>query len=302
MLARFVALAGTCAFLIAGTAQAQSAVSTRHWSGQGIAPVYEAFDINPDGTFNMWFGSDRVPAAGGDIVITPIIHASVQIEHAGTVIQIDPWSGGDLSKARPADLILVTDTPGHHLDVKAIERLRKPGAAVIIPANGKSRVPDGQVIANGETTTAAGVRVEATAAYDLKPGEPSHPKGAANGYVMTIGGKRILIAGVTECVPELRALRDIDVAFVPVNLPLQRMTPATAAECVKVVRPKVVYPYHYDQAYAARVTSSSATATEADSAAARAGIDAFKQALAGEHDIEVRIGEWYPPRASGAVR
>jgi L-ascorbate metabolism protein UlaG (beta-lactamase superfamily) len=245
---------------------------------------------------------DRVPAAGGDIVITPIIHASVQIEHAGTVIQIDPWSAGDLSKARPADLILVTDTPGHHLDVKAIERLRKPGAAVIIPANGKSRVPDGRVIANGETTTAAGVRVEATAAYDLKPGEPSHPKGDANGYVMTIGGKRILIAGVTECVPELRALRNIDVAFVPVNLPLQRMTPAAAAECVKIVRPKVVYPYHYDQAYAARVTSASATATEADSAAARAGIDAFKQALAGEHDIEVRIGEWYPPRASGAVR
>src|SRR5574342_1325830 len=87
--------------------------------------------------------ADRFPAAGGDIEITPIVHASVQLEYAGTVIQIDPWSVGDLSKAKPADLILITDDVGHHLDVKAIEKLRKPGAPIVMPASGKKRIPDG---------------------------------------------------------------------------------------------------------------------------------------------------------------
>jgi len=82
---------------------------------------------------------DRVAATNGDIEITPLVHSSVQIEHAGKVIQVDPWSLGDLSRAKPADLILVTDDVGHHLDLKAIERLRKPGAPVVIAANGKSK-------------------------------------------------------------------------------------------------------------------------------------------------------------------
>src|SRR6185436_18138901 len=121
-------------------------------------------------------GADRVPAAGGDIEITPILHSSVQIEHAGKVIQVDPWSLGDLSRAKAADLILITDDVGHHLDVKAIAQLRKPGAPVVIAANGKKQVPDGIVLANGESTTAAGIKVEAIAAYDIKQGAPSHPK------------------------------------------------------------------------------------------------------------------------------
>src|SRR4026209_1512817 len=191
--------------------------------------------------------ADRVPAAGGDIEFTPILHSSVQIEHAGTVIQVDPWSLGDLSRAKPADLILITDDPAHHLDVKAIQQLRKPGAPVVITANGKAKVPDGIVLPNGQSTTAAGVRVESIAAYDIKQGEPSHPKGEANGYLITLGGKRIYLAGVTECVPEVRALKNIDVAFMPMNIPLQRMTPAAAAECVKALAPKIVYVYHYDQ-------------------------------------------------------
>src|ERR1700729_2002707 len=92
--------------------------------------------------------ADKVPAAGGDIEITPLIHASLQIEHAGKVIQVDPWSMGDLSRAKPADLILITDDPIHHLDPKAIARLRKPGAPVIIPAAGKARLPDGIIMGN----------------------------------------------------------------------------------------------------------------------------------------------------------
>src|SRR5262245_20478358 len=125
--------------------------------------------------------SDKFPAAGpggqADIEITPLVHASVQIEFGGRVIQVDPWSAGDLSKAKPADLILITDDPVHHLDPKAIAQLRKPAAPVVIPAVGKAQVPDGIVLTNGATTALAGFRIEAVAAYDIKPGAPEHPKG-----------------------------------------------------------------------------------------------------------------------------
>src|SRR5438045_2130542 len=95
-----------------------------------------------------------------------------------------------------------------------------------LPAAPPATSADGTTIAKGETKTVAGVTVQAIAAYAIKPGEPAHPKGKSNGYVVSLGGKRIYFAGVTECVPEVRALRDIDVAFVPMNLPLERMTPA----------------------------------------------------------------------------
>ena len=238
--------------------------------------------------------ADRVPAAGGDIEVTPFFHSSVQIEHAGKVIQVDPWSLGDLSRARPADLILVTDDVGHHLDPRAIHQLRKPGAPVVIAANGKPKVPDGLVLANGETASPAGVKVEAIAAYDIKQGEPSHPKGEANGYLIELGGKRLYFAGVTECVPEVRALKNIDVAFIPMNIPLQRMTPSAAAECVMAFAPKIVYVYHYDQVAAARLTNPRATAEgPAGGLTVAESLQAFKDALRGR-PIEVRDGRWYP--------
>jgi L-ascorbate metabolism protein UlaG (beta-lactamase superfamily) len=230
------------------------------------------------------------PAADrfGDIEITPIIHSSVQLEHAGKVIHVDPWSVGDYSRAKQADLILVTDDVGHHLDVKAIQKLRKPGAPVIIAANGKSRVPDGIVLANGESTEAAGFRVEAIPAYDIKPGEPYHPKGEANGYIITIGGRRIYFAGVTECVPEIRALKNIDVAFFPMNVPLERMEPAAAIECLRAFKPKVVYPYHYDQDWVTRVNKTGMGGTPTTK-----GLAELKETL-GRENIEVRFGNWYP--------
>ena len=240
--------------------------------------------------------SDRVPAAGGDIEITPIIHASVQIEYSGTVIQIDPWSAGDLAKAKPADLILITDDAVHHLDVAAIERLRKPGAPIVMPASGKEKIPDGIVLPNGERTTAARVPIQSIASYDIKQGEPSHPKGNANGYLVTLGGKRIYFAGVTECVPELQALKDIDVAFIPMNIPLERMTPAAAADCVKILKPKIVYLYHYDQGYAARLTNPRATPPSLPGGLTIAqSVAAFKNSLKGT-EIEFRDAAWYPTR------
>lgn len=223
------------------------------------------------------------PIAAGDVTITPLLHSSVQIEGDGKVVQIDPWSRADLSRAKPADLILVTDDPIHHLDPKAIAQLRKPGAPVLLPAASQAKFVEGTTIANGETKTVSGIRVEAVGAYDIKPGEPSHPKGKANGYVVTLAGKRIYFAGVTECVPEMRTQRDIDVAFVPMNLPLERMTPSAAADCVNAFKPKTVYLYHYDQSW---VSSGKALANRA------ATLDAFRKALA--EGIEFRDADWYP--------
>lgn len=231
--------------------------------------------------------SDTFPAAGGDITITTFIHSSVQLEHAGKVIQIDPWSLADLSRAKPADLILVTDDVGHHLDVKAIARLRKPGAPVVIAGNGKVQVPDGIVMANGDTRDVAGVRIEAIGAYDLTPGEPYHPKGEANGYVITLGGQRVYVVGVTECVPEVRAVKNVAIAFFPLNLPLARMEPAAAIECLRAIAPKVVYPYHYDQEWV-RAAAKGARPTPTTR-----GLQALTAALT-RSNIEVRLASWYP--------
>src|SRR5262249_53431601 len=189
-------------------------------------------------------------AAPADVVITPLVHSSVQLESGGLVVQVDPWSKADLSRAKPADLILVTDDPVHHLDPEAIRRLRKPGAPVLLPAASQPKFPEGTAIANGERRTVDGVTVEAVAAYDIKPGGPWRPKGRANGYLVPIAGRRISLAGVTECVPEVRAQRNVDAAFVPMNLPLGRMTPQAAAECVNLFAPRAVYVYHYDQSWA----------------------------------------------------
>jgi L-ascorbate metabolism protein UlaG (beta-lactamase superfamily) len=238
--------------------------------------------------------SDRIPASGGDIDITPLIHASVQLEFGGKVVQVDPWSAGDLSKAKPADLILITDDPVHHLDLQAIRQLRKPGAPVVIPASGKEKIPDGIILPNGGHTVAADIPIEALPAYDLTPGDPAHPKGKANGYLITLGGKRILFAGVTQCVPELRALKNLDVAFVPMNIPPDRMSPQEAADCVKALHPKIVYVSHYDQDYAARLTNPRATGRPLPSGLTVAQtVDAFRTALKNS-GIEFHDGLWYP--------
>src|SRR5205085_6662224 len=139
------------------------------------------------------------------------------------------------------------DNAAHHLDPKALLRLRSTGGTVVVPAAGIAKVPDGIVLKNGASKMFGDVLVEAIPAYDLTPGEPFHAKGAANGYVLTLGGKRVYFAGVTECVPEIKALRNIDIAFMPMNLPNGRMTPAAVAECARNFQPKVIYPYHYDQ-------------------------------------------------------
>jgi len=246
-------------------------------------------------TFISAQSSNRIAAAGGDIVITPIIHSSVQVEYAGMVIQVDPWSVGDLSAAKPADLILVTDDPAHHLDAAAIAELRKPGAPVVLTETAHARFGDGSVLSNGESGVFAGMRVEAVGAYDMTPGSPFHPRGEANGYVVTLGDKRLFFSGVGECVPEIQALQNIDVAFMPMNLPVDRMRPIALAECVKTFTPSVVYLNHYDNP-SARWLANPEGARPADTQDTPGTIQAFQAAIAGE-GIEFRDGNWYPGRS-----
>jgi len=207
--------------------------------------------------------TDKLPATGGDIQITPIMHSSVQIEYAGKVIQIDPVTKyddvelpllGKFDALKPADLILVTDIHPENLDVAEITKVRKSGAPVVMPAAagtqaGTKITAPTVVMANGDSKTVADVSIEAVPMYNIQhgpaPGELYHPKGRGNGYIVTLGGKRLYFMGDTECTPEAKAVKDIDVAFVPMNMP-QTMTPGDAAECIKAFQPKIVYPYHYE--------------------------------------------------------
>jgi L-ascorbate metabolism protein UlaG (beta-lactamase superfamily) len=233
--------------------------------------------------------TDSFPAVGGPVLITPFAGASVQLEHLGVVVHVDPWSRGDYSAAKPADVILITDTPVDHLDPELIRRLSTPSTVIIVPlppedardAGGAERLRavDGAVMRNDERIDLAfprpdapGITVESIAMYDIIPGEPFHAKGEGNGYVVTMGGLRIYLAGVTECTPEMVSVPDVDILFVPMNLPNGRMLPAVAADCVARIAPRVVYPYHYREM----------------------PIDAFVEALRGG-PIEVRIHDWYPP-------
>jgi L-ascorbate metabolism protein UlaG (beta-lactamase superfamily) len=235
--------------------------------------------------------TDPYPGEAGVILITPFAGAGVQIEYQGLVVHVDPWSRGDYSRAKPADLILITDTPADHLDPELIRRLSTPNTILIVPrtpdeardAEGAERlraVEDPSLVMHNDEemqlafprADAPVVGIESIAMYDITPGEPFHAKGEGNGYVVSLGGLRIYLAGVTECTPEMLAVPEVDIMFVPMNLPNGRMAPTVAAECVARIAPTVVYPYHYREL----------------------PIDAFVEALA-DLPILVQVRDWYPP-------
>jgi L-ascorbate metabolism protein UlaG (beta-lactamase superfamily) len=234
----------------------------------------------------------RISATGGEIVITPILNSSVKLEYAGKVIYIDPWSAADLSHAAPADLILVTDEPYHHFDPKAIQQLRKPGTLVVVTATVHKKFAYGKVLENGKSGVFAGVMVQAVPAYDLTPGDPFHPKGKGNGYVITLGGKRIYFSGMTECVPEVQALKDIEVAFLPMNTPLDRMRPVPVVECLKTFKPKFVYLHHYDSTFMRWIFNPKDNPPPSAQRTS-ASLHAFTEALKGT-GITYWDAKWYP--------
>jgi L-ascorbate metabolism protein UlaG (beta-lactamase superfamily) len=215
---------------------------------------------------------DDIPTSKGTMTITPIQHASFMIEAGGKVIYIDPAQGRYDGRPK-ADLILITDIHGDHMAPKIVDSLRKSGTHVIAPEAVAKSVTGAKVIRNGETMEDGDWKLEAVPMYNLKRGPSEgklfHDKGRGNGYVLTYGGKRIYISGDTEGIAEMRALKDIDVAFVCMNLPYT-MPPDEAADAVRAFHPKVVYPYHYKGSDA----------------------KAFEKALEGS-GIEVRLRNWY---------
>ncbi len=217
------------------------------------APVFSKTQMQMSQTKPLSF--DTIPARGGVIRITPIIHASVQIEYRGKVILVDPISAGTYRKK--ADLILITHSHPDHFDEYKIAEMHKVKGTVIAPLvvaetlGGDEVLPETTKLvslSNGQKVLAQGVLVEAVPAYNIKRGPNAthkfHPKGAFNGYILTLGGKRIYIAGDTEATPEMKRLKNIDAAFIPMNLPYT-MTPQEAAVGVRAFKPKVVYPYHF---------------------------------------------------------
>lgn len=216
--------------------------------------------------------ADEFPTSAGPVRITPLQHASLMLEAAGRVVYVDP-AQGKYEGLPQADLILLTDTHGDHLVPAVLAKLRKPETTVIAPEAAAKTVQGAAAMRNGERRQWKDWSLEAVPMYNLQrgpaPGRVYHEKGRGNGYILTIGGKRFYFAGDTENVPEVRALRDIDVAFVPMNLPYT-MPPEEAAQAVRAFKPKVVYPYHYRGA----------------------DLEVFRKALEGT-GIEVRIRNWY---------
>ena len=197
------------------------------------------------------FEMDTLKSADGNIVISFIGHGSVMLEFKGKVIYADPFSRlVDFSKMPKADLILVTHEHSDHLDSAAIEGCRTEKTKILCTAACLPKARGGNVIKNGEIQTIAGVKIEAVPAYNIvhvrSEGTPFHAKGLGNGYILTLGGKRIYIAGDTENIPEMSKLGMIDVAFLPMNLPYT-MTPEMVAEAAKRIHPKILYPYHFGQ-------------------------------------------------------
>jgi L-ascorbate metabolism protein UlaG (beta-lactamase superfamily) len=192
--------------------------------------------------------ADKVPAAGGDITIQPLNHATLQLVWSGHVIDVDPVPQADYTGLAAPDIILVTDIHGDHLDPATVAKVKKASTKIVAPSAAAPKLEGAIVMANGDTKTVDTISITAVPMYNLTRGPAAgqlyHDKGRGNGYVLTLGGKRVYIAGDTEGIPEMRALKNIDVAFVPMNLPYT-MTPEEAADAVKAFAPKIVYPYHY---------------------------------------------------------
>ena len=191
---------------------------------------------------------DTISTTDGPLKITPIKHASLMLEFKNKIIHVDPWSEGDYTGLPKADLILITDIHGDHMDPAKIKEVRKNNTVIVAPAAVAKTVTGAMVLNNGESKIVDGVPIEAVPMYNLvrgpRPGKLFHDKGRGNGYILTLGGKRLYLSGDTECIPEMKALKSIDIAFVCMNLPYT-MPPEEAAECVKAFKPKIVYPYHY---------------------------------------------------------
>lgn len=219
------------------------------------------------------FQEDVLHTPAGDLRITFIGHGTLMFTFGDKVIHVDPWSrAADYSSLPKADLILVTHEHGDHLDAAAIDLIRQDDTRIVLTETCAERLEAGIVMRNGDSRTVAEVGIEAVPAYNIvnfrESGDPYHPKGTGNGYVLTFGDTRVYVAGDTENTPEMKSLRDIDVAFLPMNLPYT-MSPEMVADAAEAFRPRILYPYHYGDT----------------------DVSALVDLLADVPDVEVRIRE-----------
>jgi len=195
------------------------------------------------------FEQDIIKTSAGDLKITFIGHGTLMFAFGNKVIHVDPVGQyADYTKMPKADIILVTHEHGDHLDSKVIEILSTENTDLVLTEICSKSVKGGIVMKNGDVKTVQGLKIEAVPAYNIvhmrSEGQPFHPKGQGNGYVITFGDKRVYVAGDTENVPEMKKLKDIDIAFLPMNLPYT-MSPEMVANAAKAFQPKILYPYHY---------------------------------------------------------
>ena len=227
--------------------------------------------------------ADSVATDQGDLVIQPFHHASMMLTWNDVAILVDPAprmgsGGGDITAeytaAATPDVILVTHEHPDHFNVDILKAVAGDATTIVAPQDVVDKMPDDlkaktKVMASGDTLSVDGVKIDAMPAYNMTEGRLQfHPKGRDIGYILTLGGKRVYIAGDTEDTPEMRALTNIDVAFLPMNLPYT-MDIDHAADAVKAFKPGIVYPYHY---------------TDSD-------VNAFK-AMVGDA-ADVRLLQWY---------
>ncbi|HEV2479983.1 MAG TPA: MBL fold metallo-hydrolase [Puia sp.] len=227
---------------------------------------------------------DILPTSAGPLTIQPQVHATLELSLPDLTIYADPTGGAaNYTGLKAPDLILITDIHGDHFDPKTLAEVSTASTTIVAPKAVADKFTGdirGKVVvlANGGTTTQSGIRIEAIPMYNLPAdaANPFHPKGRGNGYVLTIGGKRVYISGDTQGIPEMRALKNIDVAFVCMNLPYT-MDVDEAADAVLAFKPKIVYPFHY------RGTKG------------LSDVNAFKTKVeAGDRNIDVRLRNWYP--------
>jgi L-ascorbate metabolism protein UlaG (beta-lactamase superfamily) len=217
----------------------------------GIGVVEGGLAGDKSGKAEKKFQEDVFKTKTGDLKITFIGHGTLMFVYNGKVVHVDPWTRlADYSKLSKAYLVLITHEHRDHLDTKAIGTIRGKQTKVVLTKTCAEKVPGGIVMKNGDVRTVGGLKIEAVPAYNIvhkrSSGEPFHPKGRGNGYVVTFGKTRVYVAGDTENIPEMKKLKKIDIAFLPMNLPYT-MTPAMVADAAKAFEPKILYPYHYGQ-------------------------------------------------------
>jgi L-ascorbate metabolism protein UlaG (beta-lactamase superfamily) len=202
--------------------------------------------------------TDRIETSSEDLEITFLGHGSLLFTFGGKRIYVDPFGRvTDYSTLPKADIVLITHEHRDHLDPEALAQIRTEATDIICTECCERQIEGGTVMRNGDVAVVQGLRVEAIPAYNLvhkrESGDPFHPCGDGNGYIVTFGDLRVLVAGDTENTPELKTLRDIDVAFLPMNVPYT-MTPEMVADVASVMKPRILYPYHFGSTDTSRLT------------------------------------------------